>query len=282
MQGTAWRPLFLCLAISLATPLPFAAAQEVAESGLKNLPFRAIGPAVMGGRIDDVAVDPRDKSVIYVGAASGGLWKTTNRGVTWDPIFDEAEVASIGDIAIAPSHPDIVWVGTGEPNNRQSSTFGQGIYKSTDGGRAWTPMGLRDTHHIGRVAVDPVDPDIVYVAALGHLWGANKERGLFKTTDGGRTWTTAKFIDDNTGFVDVVMDPMNRQVLYAAAYQRRRAPWGFNGGGPGSGIYKTTDAGRTWRKLTHGLPDGPTGRPTMWVSTATITRCGSTRLIPGT
>jgi photosystem II stability/assembly factor-like uncharacterized protein len=222
------------------------AAQEISEAALAKAPWRSIGPAVMGGRIDDVAVDERNPSVIYVGAASGGLWKTTNAGTTWEPLFDRQSVSSIGDVALAPSNADIVWVGTGEPNQRQSSTFGDGVYKSTDAGRTWTHMGLRDTQHVGRVIVDPVDPETVYVAALGRLWGPNKERGVFKTSDGGRTWTNTLFVNEDTGFVDMVIDPRDRNVLYAAAYQRRRAPWGFNGGGPGGGIYKTTDAGRTW------------------------------------
>lgn len=235
-------------------------AQRIDESTLARAEWRAIGPAVMGGRIDDVAVDERNPSTIYVGAASGGLWKTTNAGTTWTPLFDAQPVSSIGDVALAPSNPDIVWVGTGEPNNRQSSTFGDGVYKSTDAGRTWTHMGLRDTQHIGRVIVDPTDPNVVYVGALGRLWGPNKERGVFKTTDGGRTWTHALFINEDTGVVDMVMDPGNRQVLYAAAYQRRRVPWGFNGGGPGGGIHKTMDGGRTWIQLTNGLPQGIVGR----------------------
>jgi photosystem II stability/assembly factor-like uncharacterized protein len=237
-----------------------ARAQEISEAALERAAWRAIGPAVMGGRIDDVAVDERNASVIYVGAASGGLWKTTNAGTTWEPVFDRQAVSSIGDVALAPSNPEIVWVGTGEPNNRQSSTFGDGVYKSTDGGRTWTNVGLRDSQHIGRVIVDPVNPDIVYVAALGKLWGPSKDRGVFKTIDGGRTWTNTLFVDEDTGFVDMVIDPGDRNVLYAAAYQRRRAPWGFNGGGPGGGIYKTTDAGRTWTKLSNGLPQGIVGR----------------------
>ena len=235
-------------------------AQQVDEAMLARAPWRAIGPAAMGGRIDDVAVDERNPSMIYVGAASGGLWKTTNAGTTWTPLFDRQPVSSIGDVALAPSNPDIVWVGTGEPNNRQSSTFGDGIYKSVDAGRTWTHMGLRDSQHIGRVLVDSADPDTVYVAALGRLWGPNKERGVFKTTDGGRTWAHTLFINEDTGVVDLVVDPRDRNVLYAAAYQRRRVPWGFNGGGPGGGIYKTTDAGRTWTKLTGGLPQGIVGR----------------------
>ncbi|MCA1583414.1 MAG: hypothetical protein LC791_01115 [Acidobacteria bacterium] len=235
-------------------------AQHLEARALEQMEWRAIGPAVMGGRIDDVATNERDPSTIYIGAASGGVWKSTNAGTTWQPIFDDQPVASIGDIALAPSSPEMVWVGTGEPNNRQSSTFGEGVFKSTDGGRTWSHMGLRDSHHIGRILIDPVNPDIVFVAALGRLWGPNKERGVFKTTDGGRTWTNTKFVDEDTGFVDLVMDPSNPQVLFAAAYQRRRTAWGFNGGGPGSGIYKTTDGGRSWKKLDKGLPAGVTGR----------------------
>lgn len=237
-----------------------AHAQRIDDAALARLPWRAIGPAVMGGRIDDVAVEERNPSVIYVGAASGGLWKSTNAGTTWTPLFDRQSVSSIGDVALAPSNPEIVWVGTGEPNNRQSSTFGDGVYRSSDAGRTFTHAGLRDSHHIGRVIVDPTNPDIVYVAALGHLWGPNKERGVFKTTDGGRTWNNTLFINEDTGFVDMVMDPQNREVLYAAAYQRRRVAWGFNGGGPGGGIHKTIDGGRTWTKLTNGLPQGIVGR----------------------
>src|SRR5688572_15616548 len=166
------RPAALWLIVLvLACPVD---AQQLDDAVLSRLPWRAIGPAVMGGRIDDVAVDERNPSVIYVGAASGGLWKTTNAGTTWTPLFDRQSVSSIGDVAVAPSNPDVVWVGTGEPNNRQSSTFGDGVYRSTDGGRTWAHLGLRDTRHIGRVIVDPSDPNTAYVAAVGRLWGANR------------------------------------------------------------------------------------------------------------
>jgi len=214
----------------------------------------------MGGRIDDFAVVESDLKIIYAGTASGGVWKTTNNGVTWEPIFDDQSTSTIGDVTVSQSNPDVVWVGTGEPNNRQSSSWGNGVYKSTDGGKNWTNMGLRDSHHIGRIVIHPANPDIVYVAALGHLWGPNKERGLFKTDDGGKTWTNTLFINENTGVVDVAMDPENPNTLYAAAYQRRRCGWGFNGGGPGSWLYKTTDGGETWIRLTEGLPPGDTGR----------------------
>jgi photosystem II stability/assembly factor-like uncharacterized protein len=256
---------FVLLAVSLTL---FAGAKKeakppapaISESLLNALKWRCIGPAIMGGRIDDFVVVERNPSVIYAATASGGVWKTVSNGVTWAPIFDDQTTSSIGDIAVAPSNPDVVWAGTGEANNRQSSSWGDGVFKSTDGGRTWKNMGLRDTHHIGRVIIHPANPDIVYVAALGHLWGPNKERGVFKTSDGGKTWTNTKFIDENTGFVDLAMDPQSPDTLYAAAYQRQRSAWGFNGGGTGSGLYKTTDGGETWVKLTAGLPEGVIGR----------------------
>ena len=226
-----------------------------------GLRFRNIGPAAMAGRIDDFAVLESDPSVFYVATATGGLWKTTNNGTTWEVLFnDQNDVVSVGDVAIAPNDANIVWVGTGENNNRQSSSWGTGVYKSTDGGHSWKLMGLADARHIARIVVDPVDHDVVYVAALGHLFGPNRERGVFKTTDGGVTWTNVLFVNEDTGATELVMDPADNKVLYAATYQRRRSSWGFNGGGPGSAIYKSTDAGRTWTKLVDGLPEGPLGR----------------------
>lgn len=230
---------------------------------LKNLEFREIGPAVMGGRIDDFAVVESNPNIVYVGTASGGVWKTTNNGTTWTPVFDKEGVSTIGDIAIAPSDPAVVWVGTGEPNNRQSSSWGDGIYKSLDAGKTWQRMGLVATHHIGRIVIHPKNPEVVYAAALGHLWGPNPDRGVYKTTDGGKTWNQVLKINDDTGVSDIAMDPESPDTLYAAAYERRRTPFGFNGGGPGSAIYKTTDGGTNWKKLTKGLPyenGGDTGR----------------------
>jgi photosystem II stability/assembly factor-like uncharacterized protein len=225
---------------------------------LKRFVWRSIGPAVMGGRIDDVAVDESNPSVIYVGYATGGIWKTVNNGTTWTPIFDEYPVSSIGDIELAPSNPEIVYVGTGEPNNRQSSSFGAGMYKSTDGGRKFEYIGLKETQTIAKVVAHPKDPNTVYVAALGHLFGPNPERGIYKTTDGGKTWANTKFIDNDTGFVDLVMHPTDPNTLFAASYQRRRQPWGFNGGGPGSGIWRTSDGGKSWTRITgNGLPTNP-------------------------
>jgi photosystem II stability/assembly factor-like uncharacterized protein len=235
--------------------------QTKVDAALKNLQWRAIGPANMGGRIDDFAVVETNPTTWYVGVATGGVWKTTNNGTTFDPIFDDQSNTSIGDICIASSDPNIIWVGTGEPNNRQSSSWGDGVYRSLDGGKSWQNMGLRDSKHIARIVIDPRDPNIVYVAALGHLWGANKERGVYKTTDGGKTWSPSLFINEDTGATDIAMDPQSSSTLYAAVYQRRRVPWGFNGGGQGSGLYKTIDGGATWKKLTKGLPtEGPTGR----------------------
>ena len=235
-------------------------AGQITDATFKTLQFRSIGPAIMGGRIDDFAVVESNPHIVFTATASGGLWRTTNNGTTWDPLFDNEAVSSIGDVDIVQSNPDVIWVGTGEPNNRQSSSWGNGVYKSTDGGKTWTNVGLKDTHHIGRIIIDQKNPDTVYVAALGHLWGANKERGLFKTIDGGKTWTNTKFINEDTGFSDLAMDPTDSNTLYAAAYQRRRTAFGFQGGGPGSGLYKTTDGGTTWTKLTNGLPAGDAGR----------------------
>ncbi len=233
---------------------------------IRNLRFREIGPAIMGGRVDDFAVVESNPNIVYVGLASGGVWKTANGGITWEPIFDDQPVSTIGDIAVAPSNPSIVWVGTGEPNNRQSSSWGNGVYKSEDGGKTWQHMGLEQTHHIGRIVIHPHNPDIVYVAALGRLWGPNRERGVYKTTDGGRTWTQVLFVNEDTGVVDLAMDPESPNILYAAAYQRRRTVFGFAGSGPGSGLYRSTDGGITWTRVVKGMPYDPefseSGQPT--------------------
>lgn len=251
-----------CAAVAASAPARPGGQANLTEK-LKNLEFREIGPAVMGGRIGDFAVVESNPNIVYVGTASGGVWKTTNNGTTWTPVFDKEGVSTIGDIAIAPSDPAVVWVGTGEPNNRQSSSWGDGIYKSLDAGKTWQRMGLVATHHIGRIVIHPKNPEVVYAAALGHLWGPNPDRGVYKTTDGGKTWNQVLKINDDTGVSDIAMDPESPDTLYAAAYERRRTPFGFNGGGPGSAIYKTTDGGVNWKKLTKGLPyenGGDTGR----------------------
>jgi photosystem II stability/assembly factor-like uncharacterized protein len=249
------------LAVALMAWLTGAAASAQApESMLSTFKPRDIGPALMGGRISDLAVYEADPSIFYAASASGGLLKTVNAGASWENVFSSQSTVSIGDVAINPTDPNTVWVGTGEANSRQSSSWGDGVYKSTDGGRTWKHVGLKESHHVGRIVINPTDTDIVYVAALGHLWGSNPERGVFMTTDGGLTWKNVLAIDANTGAVDLAMDPSNPKLLYAATYQRRRTGWGFNGGGPGSGLYKTADGGRTWKKLTNGLPKGDNGR----------------------
>ncbi len=234
---------------------------------LRNLRFRLIGPANMSGRVTavDVANAPGRKT-IYVGFASGGVWKSTNNGTTWSSVFDDVGSANVGDLAIASSNPSTVWVGTGERNSLRSEGWGDGVYKSTDAGKTWKNMGLKETTQIGRIAIHPKNPDIVYVGALGHLWGTNAERGVFKTTDGGATWQKVLFIDDTTGIIDLKMDPGNPEVLYAAGWHRLRRGGGtMEGAGAGSGIWKTTDGGKTWKKLTdpalkNGLPTEAMGR----------------------
>ena len=229
--------------------------------------FRSIGPASMGGRIDDIEAAPSDHSIIYIAYAHGGVWKSENNGTTFEPVFDTYSVASIGDIAIHPTNPNIVYVGTGEANNRQTSSFGDGMFKTIDGGKTFQHIGLKETQSIARVVIDPKNPETVYVAAIGHLFGPNPERGVYKTTNGGKTWDLVKFIDNDTGFTDIAIDPANSNVLYAASYQRRRMGCCFNGGGPGSALWKTTDAGKTWTKLTgKGLPGGTYGRIALDVS----------------
>ena len=261
MPRSRFAALLLAITV-LAAPVLHAQAtgSQPAASPFESLRFRNIGPATMGGRIDDFAVLETNPSVFYVATATGGLWKTMNHGTTWESLFNDQDVVSIGDVAIASNDASVVWVGTGENNNRQSGSWGGGIYKSTDGGHTWKHMGLTESHHIARIVVDPVDHDVVYVAALGHLWGPNRERGVYKTTDGGVTWSPVLQVDENTGATELVMDPTNNKVIYAATYQRRRTNWGFNGGGPGSAIWKSSDAGRTWTKLTDGIPAGDKGR----------------------
>ncbi|HEV1283849.1 MAG TPA: hypothetical protein VNU44_01000 [Bryobacteraceae bacterium] len=245
------------IALVCALSVSGAFAQPTYETALKNLKFRSIGPATMGGRLDDIAVVESDPRIIYIGAAAGGLFKTVNGGITWQALFEDQPNPSIGAIAIAPSNPSIIYVGTGEANNRQSSSWGDGVYKSMDAGVSWTHLGLKETHHIGRIVVHPTDPNIVYVAASGDLWGPNKERGVFRSTDGGATWSQTLIIDPDTGVSDIAIDPQSPNILYAAAYQHRRTVFGYNGGGPGSGLYRSTDSGAHWTKLSKGLP--PTG-----------------------
>lgn len=246
-----------------ATPTPDVSPtprDPMSTPTFNGLRLRSIGPAFTSGRVVGFAVDPTNSTRYYVAVASGGVWKTTNAGVTWTPIFDNEGSYSIGAIALDPKNPLTVWVGTGENNSQRSVSYGNGLYKSDDGGRTWRNVGLRTSEHIGRIAIDPKDSNIVYVAAQGPLWGAGGERGLFKTTDAGKTWKNILNISENTGVTDVVIDPNDPNTLYCASYQRRRHMWTLINGGPESAIYKSTDAGATWNKLRAGLPNVELGR----------------------
>ena len=250
-------PALLLLALAFRA----AGAQDALTTAqVAALRFRNIGPAAMSGRITDLAIVERDPSTIYAASATGGLWKSSDAGVTWAPVFDQGPTHSIGAVSVAQARPSEVWIGTGEATNRQSSGWGDGVYKSADGGRTWNNMGLGDSHHISRIAIHPTNPDIVFVAAMGHLWGPNAERGLYMTTDGGRTWTRTLAVDENTGVTDVAIDLSQPDIIYAATYQRRRTPFGFLGGGTGAALWKSVDGGRAWRKLSDGLPEGVLGR----------------------
>jgi photosystem II stability/assembly factor-like uncharacterized protein len=228
---------------------------EMKEASIfKVLEWREIGPYFVGGRIDDIEAYESNPYKFYIAAASGGLWVTENNATTWTPIFDHESSITIGDIAISQTDENLIWVGTGEQNSSRSSYAGTGVFKSTDGGKTWKNMGLNDTHHIGRVIIDPGDNNIVYVAAIGHLYTYNEERGLFKTTDGGRTWKKILYISPKTGVIDVVMHHKDRDILFAAAWQRERKAWNFWEGGEESGIYKSIDGGETWEKIGGGFP----------------------------
>jgi photosystem II stability/assembly factor-like uncharacterized protein len=219
-----------------------------------NLTWRSIGPANMSGRVADVEGVPGNPNIVYVGSASGGVWKTTNGGVTWAPIFERQGTMSIGDIALEPNNADVIWVGTGESNARNSVSFGDGVYKSTDGGKNWKRVGLKETNTISRIIIHPTNPDIVYVAAVGRLWGSNEERGVFMTTDGGKTWTKTLYIDQNHGASDLEIDPSNPNILYAGMWLFERKAWTHKSGSDKGGIFRSTDGGRTWNKVTSGLP----------------------------
>lgn len=238
-----------------------AAAVPITSEALAALQPRSVGPAATGGRVHDIEGIPGDPSTLWVATASGGLWKTTNRGHVWVDTFEGMPVSTFGDVALAASDPDIVYAGTGEQNNRQSTSWGNGVYRSDDGGETWTHLGLVETRHIGKIEIHPDDPDVAWVAALGNLWMGSDERGVYRTVDGGTTWEKVLAGENQwTGAVDLVLDPSDPDVLYAAMYQRLRRTWGFNGGGPGGGIWKTSDGGDTWEELAEGIPGGDKGR----------------------
>jgi photosystem II stability/assembly factor-like uncharacterized protein len=253
------RPAALAACALFLTVALRAAAQSPTD--VAALRLRSIGPATMSGRVVDMDVVEADPYTMYVASSTGGVWRTRDNGITWAPVFEKEPVHSVGDIALFQPDPRIIWVGTGERANRQSVSWGDGIYKSTDTGRTWTNVGLRRSRHIGRIATHPSNADIVFVAAMGSVWGPGGDRGVYRTTDGGRTWARVLHVDDETGAIDVAIDPRDPRTLYAATYQRRRSAFGFHGGGPGSGLWKSTDGGDTWRRLTgNGLPAGEYGR----------------------
>ncbi|HEX7807903.1 MAG TPA: glycosyl hydrolase, partial [Thermoanaerobaculia bacterium] len=229
-------------------------------STFAGLELRNIGPGLVSGRVIDIAVDPKNHSTWFVAIASGGIWKTVNAGTTFEPIFDGEASYSIGCVTIDPNDSHVIWAGSGENNSQRSVAWGDGVYKSVDGGKSWKNVGLKNSEHIGKILVDPRDSNVVYVAAQGPLWNPGGDRGLYKTTDGGKTWKPSLTISENTGVTDVVMDPSNSNILYAAAYQRRRHVYTLINGGPESALYKSTDAGATWNKLTSGLPKEHIGR----------------------
>jgi photosystem II stability/assembly factor-like uncharacterized protein len=247
---------------------PARPADPMSPATFNGLRLRLIGPAFTSGRISDLAVHPKDPSHYYVAVASGGVWKTTNNGTTWTPVFDNEASYSIGVVVLDPKNPLTVWVGTGENNSQRSVSYGDGVYRSDDGGKTWKNMGLKQSEHIGRIAIDPRDSNVVYVAAQGPLWGPGGDRGLYKTTDGGKTWNKVLNISENTGVSDVAIDPNEPDTLYAAAYQRRRHVWTLINGGPESALHKSTDAGATWKRLRAGLPTVQMGRIGIAISPA--------------
>ncbi|HVA18362.1 MAG TPA: hypothetical protein VMV59_11690, partial [Candidatus Dormibacteraeota bacterium] len=255
--------LFASLAVlgicTFAAALP-GGAQTLSKDSLAGMKWRLIGP-FRGGRVEAVTGVAGNPSVFYFGAVAGGVWKTTDAGGSWKPEFQHEAVSSIGAIAVDPQDSNVIYVGTGEPALRGDISDGDGMYKSVDGGATWTHIGLNDTRHIAKILIDPHDPNIVFVAAIGHAYGPNEERGVFRSTDAGKTWQKVLYKDDKTGAIDLTFAATNSHVLYAALYQEVRTPWGFSSGGPGSGIYKSVDGGTTWKQLEgHGLPDGVLGR----------------------
>ena len=261
MRSLAHTVVLGALAATAIVPAA-AAAQATAQiaDALDSLKLREVGPAVAGGRIADIKVDSENTSVWYVAVGSGGLWKTTNAGTTWTPVFDDQPSYSIGTVAIDPTNPEVVWVGTGENVSGRHVGWGSGVYRSRNGGATWQNVGLESSEHIGKILIHPGDGSTVLVAAEGPLWASGGERGVFKTSDGGETWSHVLDIDESTGVTDLEFDPSDPEVVYAAAYQRRRHVWGLMSGGESSGIYKSTDGGDSWREVTTGLPKGDMGK----------------------
>ena len=235
---------------------------------ISGLDFRCIGPALTSGRVVDLAVNPDNHNEYYVAVASGGVWKTTNHGVSFQPIFDNEASYSVGCITMDPNQSSTLWVGSGENNNQRSVAYGEGVYKSVDAGRSWKNMGLKDSEHISKIIVHPDNSDVIYVAAYGPLWSDGGDRGIYRSTDGGETWENLHNVSDKTGAADLIMDPTNPDILYAAYHQRRRHVFTYIGGGPESAVYKSTDGGETWQEAMSGLPQGKMGRVGLAVSPA--------------
>src|SRR5277367_4327084 len=276
----------LVIMLLVGLHVPVLRAQTLDESSLKGMKWRQVGP-FRGGRAlagTGVAGDPL---TYYFGSVAGGVWKTTNGGGTWTPMTDKTGIMSVGAIAVAPSDPNVVYVGTGESCWRGNISYGDGMYKSVDGGKTWTHIGLEDTRHVSRVIVHPSNPDVLFVAAMGHAYGANETRGVFRSSDGGKTWQKVLFKDNKTGAIDLTFDPSNPHILFAALYEAQRYPWTAVSGGPGSGLYKSIDDGATWKRLEgHGLPSGVLGRIGVAVSGADGNRVyaiieATTPAIPG-
>ncbi|MBO6607744.1 VPS10 domain-containing protein [Psychroserpens sp.] len=272
------KVLYVCLALLLSLSQESIAQKKSKKSSeektplekvsLSGLKWRNVGPALTSGRISDFAVNPNNPFEYYVATSSGGVWKTVNAGVTYEPIFDSQGSYSIGCVTMDPNNSNVIWVGTGENNNQRSVAYGDGLYKSIDGGKSWKHVGLKNSEHIGKIIVHPDNSDVVYVAAIGPLWSKGGDRGLYKTEDGGKTWTSIIEVDEHTGVNDVVMDPRNPDVLYASTLQRRRHVYTYVGGGPGSGMHKSVDGGKTWSKIQTGLPSVELGRIGLAISPA--------------
>ena len=246
--------------VTVASHLAFAQAVGPVAHQFDKLHFRSIGPAIMSGRISDLAVYEKNTSIWYVGTAHGGVWKTTSNGATFTPLLQNKGLLAIGDVTVSQQNPDVIWVGSGEANNRQTTSWGDGVWKSTDGGKTFANVGLKDSKHINRILIDPSNDDVVLVAAVGSIFGPGGDRGVYKTTDGGKTWKRVLFVDDETGANDLAMSYTDPKTIYASTYQRRRSACCVNGGGPGSGVWKSIDGGDTWTRLSNGLPAGPLGR----------------------
>jgi hypothetical protein len=269
IHGFFFMGTLLGLSILLAAPI---FAQQRNESLFKGMKWRLVGP-FRGGRVLAVTGIPGDPYTYYFGGVAGGVWRTTDGGTKWVPLFDKEQVSSVAAIAVAESNPSVIYVGTGESCIRGNISYGNGMYKSTDGGKTWSHIGLENTQHIAKVLVHPRDPDLVYVAAVGHAYGPNPDRGVYRSRDGGKTWEKILFKDDKTGAIDLTEDPRNPNVMFAALWEAQLTPWSLSSGGPGSGLYKSVDSGNNWKRLEgNGLPSGLLGRIGVSVSGADSNR----------